>query len=86
MDSADMHRLIGELTAEMRGVRASIDSLHNDFQCVPERLTALELWKDESEERRKRLAGAKVAVGGSIVLLAVTQAWEWMKALIVGHR
>lgn len=85
VDTSEMHRLIGELTAEMRGVRAAIDTLHEDFQCVPERLTSLEEWRKEWDERSRRLAGARWTFGVSVVLLAVKEAWDWLHHLFTSR-
>lgn len=79
-----MHLLVGELKAEMRGVHDALKQLHEDFQCVPERLTSLEEWKARWDARSQRFAAAKWTVGGSVVLLALNKVWDWLHHLFAG--
>lgn len=85
MDASELHRAIGALTAEQRATNARLDRVLEDFACVPERLNRLEDWRAFWDERERRLGVAKWTIGGSVVMLAIKEAWDWLHHLFVGR-
>jgi predicted RNase H-like nuclease (RuvC/YqgF family) len=81
---AAVHRVLGQLEANVGNLCERIESLERTIEKVTPRVQRVEEWREQEQARRRKVSAAQWTLGVGAITLALERAWDWLAKLVNG--